>query len=181
NAKQRIGPWEPWPRSKTEKETARKLAEALAKLEKRFARLDARVLDQKLERARLDARRVLDRAVHGEQKEFFEWRAQLTYWRERLEIFGGNAQAGRAVSPFHDKSPPWPLRKKGKPQPKSDPRFDFKHDAAVAAAKIVEGHDVDLEIGKKSLFVKVATILANESSIYHQCRVFFKARNRGRK
>ena len=166
--------WPPWPRNKAEKDIATSFGGAFAKLEDRLSKLDKRRHeDAASERA------VLERAVYGSVEDFFTWKAQLRTWRQRLETFGGKTHPVNGGL-FPADTSAWPL---GKPKP-SSAKFEFKHLAVAAAARILERHNIPLTVTRisqtreGSVFTRVATILAYGESVDHQCREFKKARNR---
>jgi hypothetical protein len=70
--------WPPYLRTDAEKRVAGSFGNALKKLEKWFARLESQS-DAPLQLA------VLSRAVSGNAVEFFEWKNELTRWRQHFE------------------------------------------------------------------------------------------------
>jgi hypothetical protein len=172
-----ISPWPPFPQNKREKSIATRFGRALKKLEDRFTELEETLANHR-HRAHAEAaleQAVLDRAIYGEQDKFLEWKAQLKHWRERLEIFGGKAKPEpNGLLPIGPTT--WPL---GPPKP-----FAYrKHDAVKAAAAILKGHGLRLTATRKSdtrktsVFCQVAAIVSGDRDVYHECRVFLKARN----
>jgi hypothetical protein len=176
-AKQWPAPWPPWPLNSNEKEIARNLGRALTALEDKFAEFEKRPVRERV---------VLERAVYGAEAEFFEWRAQLTRWRGALETFGGKATADSStlfpdeLFPNGKPKPSWPLGKKR--SSKRISKADFKHDAAVAAAAILDAHGIEptatqkSDTQKLSIFCQVTAVLAGDDRIYHACRTLVEKR-----
>jgi hypothetical protein len=168
DAKQPTDPawsWPPWrPLNKHEKRIAQSFGLALGNLEKKLRRKDGKA--------------VLLRATYPGE-EFSEWQAQLKRWRECFEAFGGKAL--KDSGGFFPSATTWPL---GRPKP-SAPKFAHKHNAVAAAAAILESHGLRLTATRKtstrnaSLFCRVSAVLARDSRIYHQCRVFIKSAKPG--
>jgi hypothetical protein len=188
NAYQPPTTWPPWPQSKDEKKIAKSFGLALTRLEEQFAELDDKPEEKPEEKfAKLKKRVVLERAVHGAEDEFFEWKGQLTRWRKCFETFGGKATANRSTLfpneeffPNGKPKPSWPLGKKRSSKRVS--KADFKHDAAAAAAAILDAHDIPVTATQKSatqelsIFCKVAAKIARDDRIYHACRTLVKKR-----
>jgi hypothetical protein len=165
-----LWPWPPIPLNTRDKKIARSIGRAIGRLEKQLRRHDGGG--------------VLLRAVYGEHSEFIEWQALLEHWRGRFETFGGKAQTDAGML-FENSPTTWPL---GHPKPSAD-RFVRKHNAVAAAAAILESHGqrptATQKSGtrKSSVFCRVAAVLYGDTKarLYHQCRIFIKARNRARK
>jgi hypothetical protein len=157
--------WPPHPLNKQEKSIARSFGRALDRLQRQLRRKDVGL--------------VLERALHGQNIEFFEWQAQLEHWRDRFEAFGGEAAANRNTL-IEDGPTTWPL---GRPKP-SAAKYRRKHRAVAAAAATLESHGLPVTATNKSatrkpsVFCRVAAIYAGDPKIYWQCRAFIKARNR---
>jgi len=186
NAKQHPDTRPPWPQSKDEKSIARSFRKAFAKLEETFAELENR-FETRPDDGALRELLVLDRAMFGEQAEFREWRALITHWRERLESFAGDAKfVGTAMFPndeLDENGKPlssWPLGKKRSSKRVS--KLDFKHDAAAAAAAILDAHGIKPTATQKSdtqelsIFCHVTAVLAGDDRIYHACRTLVEKR-----
>lgn len=150
-------PWPPWPVNKREKELARGLAKAFARLERQLQRDDYRA--------------ILGPLLYREWDQFHDWKVLLKQWREFLEP-SSDAKPGGLFGDVQ------PARRLGKPKP-SAPKYARKHDAVAVAALILRAHGIPSKAGKTSVFCRVAAVVAGDLRIYHQCRVFLKARNRG--
>jgi hypothetical protein len=75
-------------------------------------------LEQTLDGA--NVRQLIDRATYTASGDFYEWKAQLKYWRECFEVFGGVAQAEPCNAPrLHTRR----RRRRQKRSPPSVPAF----------------------------------------------------------
>jgi hypothetical protein len=153
-------PWPPFAQSEDDKDIAARYAKGFAKLEGLFDKLK--------KRPRLDAQHewaVLERATYGDQEKFYDWLDQLKHWRKHLEAF---AAGKRSEGLFSDESKKFASKA-------------FKHAAALAAEEIVAGHRLPLKVTKKSsthgsVFVEIATILANGENATYECRLLKERR-----
>jgi hypothetical protein len=152
-------PWPPYPRTAADRKAAREYGKAFVKLENWFARLEN-------SRDAWSRLAILERAVWGELNEFFEWKAQLTYWRKRFEAFGEK-----------DKSKPNLFFPKGD-KSKSDRKFLLQRRAAAAAVTILRAHNCTLAATPKripseaSLLIRVAEFIAEGQNlkVEYECR-----------
>jgi hypothetical protein len=141
-------------------------------------------LEQTLDGANVG--QLIDRATYTASGDFYEWKAQLKYWRECFEVFGGVAQA-EPEGLFESPKRPWPLAKG--PKAKTTEKYASRHRAVEAAARLLASHGLPLTASREtdtrpaSVFCRVAAALTDNkgANLEHECRAFIrKTRNKVR-
>jgi hypothetical protein len=150
--------WPPYLRTEAEKRVAGSFGKALNKLESWFAGLESRS-DAPLRLA------VLQRVVYGDAAEFFEWKEQLTRWRQHFEACAGQGKEKRGL--FFTK------RDNSKSQ-----KFVLHRKAAEQSATILVAHGIPLAAtpkrgeSKASILIRVAEIILGDrlGNVVYECR-----------